>query len=475
MNISDPSTWPALLSAPIRSKILCKGPVQIKMAKFPKTNNVSFSSSYYVKQLPSGEIQDREWLIYSQTTDSLFCFACSLFSTVRTKSLNPWAHMGNGNSGFKDFHHLRRSVARHEESQQHFESIICWKQYMLRSKAGQLIDQKEREELQKEAGFWREVLRSLIEAILFLAKNNLAFRGSSTEIDNPNCGNYLSLVKLLSKYHSPLALHVNRLKSRRISYMSPKIQNEFIQIAATSVRKSILKDILSRKYFSIMFDATPDTSHMEQISQVIRSVQVSTNGCSIEEHFIDFFHCDEKTGLLISEAILEKLEKDGLKLEDCRGQGYDNGSNMAGAYKGVQARIMEKNPLATFVPCAAHSLNLVGHHAATKCLPAKLILGQIQNLYMFFSASPSRWSTLKKHCSSTLKGQSSTRWSSKAIAVGILFEEFENISESLKDLLNSETSNAQTLADALSHFNQISNFKFILGITIWNLLLNRIN
>lgn len=38
----------------------------------------------------------------------------------------------------------------------------------------------------------------------------------------------------------------------------------------------------------------------------------------------------------------------------------DNASNMSGQYSGLQQRLKEFNPLINFVPCASHSLNLVG-------------------------------------------------------------------------------------------------------------------
>ena len=41
------------------------------------------------------------------------------------------------------------------------------------------------------------------------------------------------------------------------------------------------------------------------------------------------------------------------------GQGYDNGANMKGKHSGLQARILQINPRAPFVPCAAHTLNWV--------------------------------------------------------------------------------------------------------------------
>ena len=40
---------------------------------------------------------------------------------------------------------------------------------------------------------------------------------------------------------------------------------------------------------------------------------------------------------------------------------------MSGSYKGAQARIIQKNPLAKFCPCACHSLNLCGVSAAECC------------------------------------------------------------------------------------------------------------
>lgn len=41
-----------------------------------------------------------------------------------------------------------------------------------------------------------------------------------------------------------------------------------------------------------------------------------------------------------------------------RGQGYDCGANMSAKYKGVQKRILDLNPLAAYIPCSNHSLNL---------------------------------------------------------------------------------------------------------------------
>lgn len=58
---------------------------------------------------------------------------------------------------------------------------------------------------------------------------------------------------------------------------------------------------------------------------------------------------------------------------------------MSGIYKGVQKWITDINPLAYYIPCAAHSLNLVGVNSAERVIATKLALGQIQTFfYVFF-------------------------------------------------------------------------------------------
>ncbi|KAJ8875731.1 hypothetical protein PR048_023630 [Dryococelus australis] len=51
---------------------------------------------------------------------------------------------------------------------------------------------------------------------------------------------------------------------------------------------------------------------------------------------------------------------------------YDNASNMSGKYSGLQERIKELNEFAEYIPCFAHSLNLIGKCAAECCQEASL-------------------------------------------------------------------------------------------------------
>lgn len=97
---------------------------------------------------------------------------------------------------------------------------------------------------------------------------------------------------------------------------------------------------------------TPDLSHVDQLTFVIRYVKDRIP----VERFLKFIPIKGHKSEYLAETILFFLENHDIAIKDCRGQSYDNASNMSGKYTGLQARIKEKCEFATYVPCAAHSL-----------------------------------------------------------------------------------------------------------------------
>ena len=91
---------------------------------------------------------------------------------------------------------------------------------------------------------------------------------------------------------------------------------------------------------------------------------------------------------------------------------------MSGRYNGLQARIKEKNPLADYVPCFAHSLNLVGQSAVEKVSGAARFFNLVDYVYTCFSASTHRWSVLLDALDGlpVVKQLSDTQWSAHADA-----------------------------------------------------------
>ena len=65
----------------------------------------------------------------------------------------------------------------------------------------------------------------------------------------------------------------------------------------------------------------------------------------VKEHFVRFVNILDSSGASLTEVVLEKLKSHDIPISNCRGQGYDNGANMAGKNSGLQKRILDINPL----------------------------------------------------------------------------------------------------------------------------------
>ena len=102
---------------------------------------------------------------------------------------------------------------------------------------------------------------------------------------------------------------------------------------------------------------------------------------------------------------------------------------MSGKYLRLQARIWERNPLADYIPCSAHSLNLVGHSAVDNISAASKFFELVENVYCFFSASTHWWELLVNVLGglSIVKRLSNTRCAAHSDASKVLNCRYEKI------------------------------------------------
>nr|TKV99393.1 hypothetical protein SEVIR_8G040400v2 [Setaria viridis] len=226
-----------------------------------------------------------------------FCFSCKLFTKGNRKGYlanegySDWAHLG---TRLKEH---ETGLKEHETSADHVVNMTAW--YEPR--------------IEKEKDYWRKVLFKIVAIVKFLAKHNLAFRGSNSKLYDDSNGNFLGLVEMLAEF-------------------DPVIQE-----------------------------------HVQQMSLIIRYMNTSSGHVSIEESFLGFSDVSDTTGKGLFDVLQNELKQLDLNIDDVRGQGYDNRSNMKGCNKGVKTKILDVNPRAFYSACGCHSLNLTLCDMAKNC------------------------------------------------------------------------------------------------------------
>ena len=287
-------------------------------------------------------------------------------------------------------------------------------------------------------------------------------------------------LEYLSEYDDFLKLHLQKYANRgrgNVSYLSHHICDEFIGIIGKQVRAHIIDKIKAANYYSIIVDSTLDVSHVDQLTFVIRYVLPSGD---IKESFVGFIPIEEHTSSYLEQQVLQILAKLGVDIKNCRGQSFDNASNMSGKYSGLQARIKEHSPSAVYIPCASHSLNLIGNFAAESCSAAIQYFMFVQNLFAFFSASTHRWQVLCKKLEKcehavSVKRVSDTRWSARADAVRAIKLGYTHIKEALAEICDSKEEKKTTIVEATSLMKKMEKYETALMTVIWNTILQRIN
>jgi hypothetical protein len=69
---------------------------------------------------------------------------------------------------------------------------------------------------------------------------------------------------------------------------------------------TIFLSIWEAKYYSLIFDMTPDNAHIEQMSQIVRYVETQHDSLEIKEAFNDFIPPDVRTAEIITVEITNK-------------------------------------------------------------------------------------------------------------------------------------------------------------------------
>ncbi len=288
--------------------------------------------------------QEYPWLHYSPSVKGVLCFYCSK-GVSNQSSLGHRSDAAFVSTGFRNWKKAIKKFTAHQTSHahQHYVTVIARQPNPISAQLSSAW--------RKQQEVARHCLRKIVSSVRHVARQGQSLRGHTEE-----SGNLYQLIKLRAEEDDPVLL--KWLTDRATAYVSPKSQNEILNIMANTIIRGIASEIRSPALvqFSVIVDGTQDISGIEQESVCLRYVD---HDLMPHEEFIGLYSLSETTGQGIAKMVTDVLLRLNLPMSALRGQSYDGASNMAGKYSGAQAVVREQQPLALYVHCGAHCVNLI--------------------------------------------------------------------------------------------------------------------
>ena len=130
-----------------------------------------------------------------------------------------------------------------------------------------------------------------------------------------------------------------------------------MDILGDYVRQQILSKVQMAQFFTLIADEVTDCSNKEQLSLVLQYVDRESS--QIREDLVSFVECDTGvSGKDIANKMLSVLRIHSVDLSKLLGQAYNGAGSMSGKINGAASLISREYPLALYLHCALHCLNL---------------------------------------------------------------------------------------------------------------------
>ena len=436
-----------------------EGPTRPVLKKFPREaqgdKDRGFVKDWY----------DYPWVEYSISQNKVFCFACRHFPYKTGEQ----AFRSIGYENWK--HGAKKALKKHDSSGAHKVSIESWAEFKKKQNGASQISTFLDEGHSKLVQQNRTYIRAVIESLIYTCRQDIAQRGHRENENASNRGNFLELLSLIGKFNDTVQSKLQNLPGNA-KYTHHSIQNEIIELLASSIRKEICDEVVSAENFAIMVDETKDVSKIEQISFVIRYLYQG----EIKEAFLCFTAADGLTAEALHKTMLKTLAFCHIDKNMCVGQCYDGASVMSGCKNGVQKRFRDDVPQAVYIHCFNHRLNLVLVDCIRRVQDAAEFFESMECLYVFFTGSVTHDLFVKKQKELEPKKQvvelkrlCDTRWSCHENACIAVKSTLPAICGTLSDMRTDSSAKRRTEAKSIQ---SLIDFKFVVTLVIMTTLLH---
>ena len=169
---------------------------------------VNFNPHHLYFRYDEGGKIERRWVTYSEEEEKIYCSICLAFGKETNQTFS---------FDVNDKKHLYTRVSEHEALKAHSDNTKSYLLFNSKSMVENVINETVVSKRLSDINFRRSVLNRVIDVIKLIGRQGLAFRGKRNEAlhnifdDSLNHGNFLEIIKLISKYDSILETHVAKV------------------------------------------------------------------------------------------------------------------------------------------------------------------------------------------------------------------------------------------------------------------------
>ncbi|XP_060764537.1 THAP domain containing 12a isoform X2 [Neoarius graeffei] len=233
----------------------------------------------------------------------------------------------------------------------------------------------------------REYLRSLFDVVVMMGRQNIPLQGHSDTEPRSKAftpSNFQALLEFRINAGDEALRRRFETSPASLEFCSSTQLHQILEVGERCVSDELLSEVKEARFFSLVMENVVELAGENRIPTFIRFVD--QNNC-LREEFLGFVLFEGDVESIIGNLCAEMAEKNGLSMEDCRGQAYFSTGVHASKVKAVVMKLSERYPLAVLTPSSSHALN-ISLANSMDFTSVQLVMSTLKKIAAFFSRSP---------------------------------------------------------------------------------------
>lgn len=233
----------------------------------------------------------------------------------------------------------------------------------------------------------REYLRSLFDVVVMMGRQNIPLQGHADKEPRSKAftpSNFQALLEFRINAGDDALRRRFETSPASLEFCSSTQLQQILEVGEKCICEELLSEVKEARFFSLVVEDVTEVAGENRIPTFVRFVDQNNH---LREEFLGFLLFEGDVEGIVENLCAEISEKNGLSMEDCRGQAYFSTGVHASKAKAVAMKLSERYPLAVLTPSSGHALN-ISLANSMDLTSVHLVMSTLKKIDAFFGRSP---------------------------------------------------------------------------------------